>query len=139
MDKQCAILPAMYEGKLDVYPVPEFCMQVTSLHLFVLEKKSVYTEAVKVLMSRMVQAGLVQRRFSRAISVSRKTEIIKRPAVTLQNLFPVLLLLFFGSTVGFLVFVFEWLLVYVKRTETRAHPSTGDFFKRLVLLGLCTF
>jgi len=60
----CKIYSAMYANEFDLYPLSDACMQMSSVHLFAMTKRSVFTDAVSSRMMRLTQEGIIQRTWS---------------------------------------------------------------------------
>jgi len=104
MDKICH-LTAM-NLKVDLHPLPDDCMQMSTFHLFVMEKNSVYTEVVSILMGRLTQAGVVQKSVLEMKNSSASSNFHLRP-LHVRAMLSAFVLLGGGLLFSLTVFVVE--------------------------------
>ena len=116
IDKLCHLTVIKY---VDLYSLPNACMRRASWHYFVMAKGSVYTEVINTHMSRLTQAGLVQKTSRVNKPISRSTYVNKKP-INVRNMLPALLVLLCELCCSLLVFLFERLMAQILQKSKRS-------------------
>jgi len=109
-DNLCQIYSKIFANEFVLFPVPDACMQMSSWHFFVMERKSVFSEAVRSRMSILTQAGIVQRTWSGNQTLSKGQNITQK-ALSLEKILPAFLVLIYGLIVSSVVFLLEKVLI----------------------------